>query len=196
MVAIFTALILLAWIKPRWALVLLPLLLSGCAVGTVQLAGTAADMARTPRNNKFDDTIRAALGEKPDSAVVAGATAKRFNHSGQRSVYLTAVDGRKADPLTWTAVQYVRAGPHRVVVRVEGTGLVPGEYIPPEIEVTFLAQHCYQITATRTDQCHWVQFWDETDGTERRTLVKEFRADLPYQRNWMELPLLLLPAIL
>ncbi len=162
-------------LKTKRILALIRLLLIAWAMdASVTLAVLAAEPARTPQYYKFDEAARAALRGKPDCAMVMGNAAKRLNHSGDLSVFLKSVDGMNTSPSEWLRA-FVPAGSHRVVVDVEGTGWTPTEFIPPGIEVTFLAQHFYHLTAKQKDHQDLVQFWDETEGTDKRTLVKEFR---------------------
>jgi hypothetical protein len=42
------------------------------------------------------------------------------------------------------------------------------------MEVTVKARHVYRITARWQDGHNLVQFWDETDGAEKRVLVMQF----------------------
>ena len=150
------------------------LLIAGAIDASVTLVAVAADPGRTPQYYKFDEAARAALRGKPECAMVVGNTAKRLNRSGEMSVYLRSVDGVSTNSSEWLRA-FVPAGSHRVVVDVEGTGWTPTEFIPPGIEVTFLPQHFYHLTAKQKDHQDLVQFWDETEGTDKRTLVKEFR---------------------
>ena len=160
--------------KRQRILALIPLLLSGWAIDASMTPVTrAADSGRAPQYYKFDEAARAALRGKPDFAMVIGNTAKRLNRSGELSVYLRSVDGVNTNSSEWLRA-FVPAGTHRVVVDVEGTGWTPTEFIPPEIEVTFVAQHFYHITAQQKANQDLVQFWDETEGSDKRTLVKEF----------------------
>jgi hypothetical protein len=154
---------------------LIPLLLSGWAIdASMTRVAVAAEPGRTLQYYKFDEAAHAALGGKPDCAMVVGNTAKRLNRSGEMSVYLRSVDGVNTNSSEWLRA-FVPAGSRRVGVDVEGTGWTPTESIPPEIEVTFLAQHFYHITAQQKASQDLVQFWDETEGPDKRTLVKEFR---------------------
>ena len=162
-------------LKTKRILTVIRLLLIAWAMdASVTLAALAAEPAGTPQYYKFDEAARAALRGKPDCAMVMGNTAKRLNRSGEMSVYLRSVDGVSTNSSEWLRA-FVPAGSHRVVVDVEGTGWTPTEFIPPGIEVTFLAQHFYHITAKQTGNKDLVQFWNETEGTDKRTLVKEFR---------------------
>jgi hypothetical protein len=186
-------------LKTKWVFVLFPLVLSGCTSTTGgKVPANVADDLKTPQYQKLSEADRASLKGKPDYAMVAGSTAKRLNSSGELSVYLSGVDRNSFSAREWVGTQFVSAGTRRVVVNVEGTGLIPGEFLPPEIEVTFLAQHFYHITAKQIDKQDLIQVWDETEGTAKRTLVKEWRGELPNVR-WQhsgDFFIILLPALI
>lgn len=151
-----------------------PLLAVWAFDASVTAAAGAAEPTGTPQYYKFDEAARAALREKPDCAMVTGNTARRLNRSGEMSVYLKSIDGMNLSPSEYLRA-FVPAGNRRVVVDIEGTGWTPAEFIPPGIEVTFLAQHFYHVTANQKGGRDVVQFWDETEGPDKRTLVKEYR---------------------
>lgn len=74
-------------------------------------------------------------------------------------------------------MRFIRPGTHRFSLSVEGLGFLPAlrTRTLPQIEAEFSALHIYRITANRTAGEQVLQIWDETAGTNWRTLVKEFR---------------------
>ncbi len=128
-------------------------------------------------NEQFAEAAHAIIKAKPDSAILAGQEAHRFNFRGEERVLLRSVAGGII-PVFSVGPQLVPAGLCRVLVLVQETGWSPLYLVSPEIEVTFLAQHHYRITSRKMDNQHLIQFWDETGGSAERTLVTEWRGEL------------------
>jgi hypothetical protein len=138
------------------------------------------EVRKPPEEGGFLEAMRV-FKVNPDCAVVIGDSPKRFNGADQEYVLFRSVDRVRVDGLNYPTemfqTRFLPAGAHRVEIDVQGTGLFPGLDIRtlPEIEAGFVAQHVYRITVKRADNQDLVQFWDETDGTSLRWLVKECR---------------------
>jgi hypothetical protein len=81
-------------------------------------------------------------------------------------------------PIEMFQTRFVAEGAHRFIAKVE---VLPGP-LPirkvgtiPEIEAMLVASHIYRITAEKRGGQVEIRLWDETEGTDQRTLVKEFR---------------------
>ena len=140
------------------------------------------EVRKYPEVYSFDEAVRVFKGNS-DSAVVIGNSPRRFNGLGEEYVYFCSIDGLEVNesgyPIEMFQMRFLPAGAHRIGARVQGTGLFPGLDIRtlPEIEVGFMGGHFYRITAKKAGHEVLVQFWDETEGEDKRTLVKELRFD-------------------
>ena len=152
-----------------WILPLLLLLLSGCTTGDVAMVLLTSDWSSAQR--------KAAYQPKPDSAVIINDLPKRFNQSGEKSVYFKSVDGlnKNETGFDFRLCQrlFVSPGTHRLVVDEEGAFWWLESRRSPEIEAVFIAQHVYRITAKKTDHEVRFQLWDENDGVPE--LITEVR---------------------
>ena len=136
------------------------------------------EVPKPPAAYSFDEAVRA-FKVNSDSAVVIGDSPRRFNGLGEEYVYFSSIDGLEINepgyPIEMFQMRFLPAGTHRIGARVEGTGLFPGLDIRtlPEMEVALIAEHFYRVAAKKVGNQVLVQFWDETEGGDKRTLVKE-----------------------
>jgi len=141
------------------------------------------EVRKLPEVYSFDEAVRAFKVNSDSTAVAIGDSPRRFNGLGEEYVYFGSVDGREINepgyPIEMFQMRFLPAGAHRIGARVQGTGLFPGLDMRtlPEIEVGFIGGHFYRITAKKIGNEVLVQFWDETEGEDKRTLVKELRFD-------------------
>ena len=146
------------------------------------------EVRNPPEAGNFLDAVRA-FKAVPDSAVVAGDLPslggqfgeyrRKIDRAVEEDVMFKTIDGRKSEDIglaiDMMQTRFVAAGTHRLVLKLQELGLLHNLVTLPEIEVGILAQHIYRITAKETDGQHLIQFWDETEERDQRTLVKEFR---------------------
>ena len=130
-----------------------------------------------PEETDFLRAVRS-FDAAPGSAIVLGDAPRRFKAAQEKEVYFgPVVSAEPSYPWEMIRMRFFPAGKQSIVVNLEGTGLFPGlgaRTMPP-MEVELKARHVYRITARWQDGRNLVQFWDETDGAEKRPLVKEFR---------------------
>ena len=139
-----------------------------------------ADVRRFPVVDHIDALLRA---HKTNHAVVTGDLPPLIHYApDQQAVYLQSLDGRAA-PDGWASPtegqnrMYVPAGTHRVVVVVYSGYWGRETHVSPAVEFGVEARHLYRITARPADKLILLQFWDETWGTDGRTLLKEVPLD-------------------
>lgn len=150
-----------------------------------------------PEAENFFDALRT-FKVTPDYAVVIGDTPSlpairgirngagwKIAKSVKEDVIFKSIDGCDSEtatfggPIEMLQMRFVCPGTHQIALSVQGLGFLPGlqMHALPPIEAAFSALHIYRITANRTAGVQVLQIWDETEGTDKRTLAKEFRFD-------------------
>lgn len=148
------------------------------------------EVRNPPEAESFFEALRT-FRVTPDSAVVIGDTPsingmfgripRKIDRSVEEDVNFKALDGSESVwlryPTEMVETRFVLPGTHQIVLSVGGLQFPAGLRIRtlPPVEAEFGAQHIYLITAKKTADQHVLQIWDETEGTDKRTLVKEFR---------------------
>jgi hypothetical protein len=121
------------------------------------------------------------IGDTPSINGMFGRIPRKIDRSVEEDVNFKALDGSESVwlryPTEMVETRFVLPGTHQIVLSVGGLQFPAGLRIRtlPPVEAEFGAQHIYLITAKKTADQHVLQIWDETEGTDKRTLVKEFR---------------------